>query len=335
MAPSSSPTTDPRPRPLSTSSWTALLVVLCLLFTPSCGPKKQPPKDPFFEQWEQRAEMYRGHTPDKTMDESTIDQTIVQDLEEVAESRTTPQKQLPTTPVTIKVGNVPAKVVIETLASQAGVNVFGSANVEGTISLDIRNVPWDEVFKAILAERGCAWEWQGSILRILTLKDIEREAALTKVMLGQQEQKTQLKQYQEIITKIVKVQFANIDDIQKTLAAAIGGKNRIAQALNVRETQVAATPYQDSEGGKTVIRTDRGNIITDKHTNSLILQATQEDIDLMLKLIAKLDRPTDQIQIKAYIVETTQQEGRNLGIQWGGPSAPSPGSRAVRPTAST
>jgi type IV pilus assembly protein PilQ len=42
------------------------------------------------------------------------------------------------------------------------------------------------------------------------------------------------------------------------------------------------------------------------------------DLEKMLPIIEKLDKPTPQVLIKANIVETTKEVARNLGIMWGG-----------------
>jgi type IV pilus secretin PilQ/predicted competence protein len=62
----------------------------------------------------------------------------------------------------------------------------------------------------------------------------------------------------------------------------------------------------------------RGWIGADPETNSLIITASKSDLDKIMDMIAKTDIPTDQILIKANIVETTKSTARNLGIQWGG-----------------
>jgi type IV pilus assembly protein PilQ len=58
--------------------------------------------------------------------------------------------------------------------------------------------------------------------------------------------------------------------------------------------------------------------MVDQHTNSMIIQATRDDLKRMIPMIEKLDKPAAQILIKANIVEATKSTARNLGVQWGG-----------------
>jgi type IV pilus assembly protein PilQ len=58
--------------------------------------------------------------------------------------------------------------------------------------------------------------------------------------------------------------------------------------------------------------------MVDGHTNTLIVQALEDDIKNMLPLVAELDLPTPQILIEAHIVEANSTTARELGVQWGG-----------------
>ncbi len=50
----------------------------------------------------------------------------------------------------------------------------------------------------------------------------------------------------------------------------------------------------------------------------LIDQAIKSDMDNILAIIKRLDRPTPQVLIEAYIVEANKDVARELGVQWGG-----------------
>ena len=52
-------------------------------------------------------------------------------------------------------------------------------------------------------------------------------------------------------------------------------------------------------------------------------------MDVILDMIVKTDIPTDQVLIKANIVETTKTMARTVGIQWGGVLGRSVGSQSM------
>ena len=70
-----------------------------------------------------------------------------------------------------------------------------------------------------------------------------------------------------------------------------------------------------------------GSILVDEHSNSLIVQALKPDMDNILAIIKRLDRPTPQVLIEAYIVEANKDVARELGVQWGGIYAGKSGDR--------
>src|SRR5262249_11472421 len=55
----------------------------------------------------------------------------------------------------------------------------------------------------------------------------------------------------------------------------------------------------------------------DERTNTIILTDTQRQLENVLALIERLDRPTPQVMIEARIVESSRDFTRELGIQLG------------------
>ncbi|MFP5257592.1 MAG: type II and III secretion system protein, partial [Acidobacteriota bacterium] len=58
--------------------------------------------------------------------------------------------------------------------------------------------------------------------------------------------------------------------------------------------------------------------VPDQHSNSIIIQGPPSDAERLVALIEELDKPRPQVKLKAYIVQTDQETGRQLGVQWGG-----------------
>ncbi|HEU5394597.1 MAG TPA: type IV pilus secretin PilQ, partial [Candidatus Methylomirabilis sp.] len=76
----------------------------------------------------------------------------------------------------------------------------------------------------------------------------------------------------------------------------------------------------------------RGSISVDERTAALIIEDTEETIQKMRELLARLDVPTPQVMIEARLVEIAADHSRELGIEWGGrynPGTPSGGGEAI------
>jgi type IV pilus assembly protein PilQ len=77
-------------------------------------------------------------------------------------------------------------------------------------------------------------------------------------------------------------------------------------------------------GGGASLVSQRGTVVVDSRTNTLIIKELPDYIDTVLAVIETLDVPEPQVMIEARIIETTKRFNRTLGIQWGfdGVSAP-------------
>ncbi len=68
------------------------------------------------------------------------------------------------------------------------------------------------------------------------------------------------------------------------------------------------------------ILSDRGSLVTDPRTNSVIIKDLPSRFKFFEEVIAKLDRPTSQVMIEAEILETSVDALNNLGVKWGNSS---------------
>ena len=251
----------------------------------SCSQKKdlKDVKDPFYEQWRVRAEEAKGHSPvgPPPLDEAPFEITS----KEVAE-QAVPEvvRKLPTRKISLKMQSIDVAVLLRALAKAAEQNIILNEKVVGKINVAIHQAPWDQVFMGILKTHGLSYAWEGDIIRIMTAEDLEAD-------IRRKASVRDLKLIQAPHTRIVTVKFMEADKLKANLEKFVS---------------------VDKSGKQT------GSILVDEHSNSLIVQALKSDMDNILAVIERLDRPTPQILIEAYIVEANKDVARELGIQWGG-----------------
>ncbi|MEJ2169880.1 MAG: type IV pilus secretin PilQ [Desulfobacterales bacterium] len=251
-------------------------------------------KDPFFEQWRVKAEESKGHSEVKSppADEGPFEITTKETAEKVEPEVTKP---LPTRKISLKMNSIDVSVLLRALAKAADQNIILNEKVTGKININIHQAPWDEVFLGILRTTGLNYSWEGDILRIMTAEDLEADIR-TRV------RSRELKLAQPPLTRIVPVKFMEPNKL----------KDNLEKFVTV-----------DGNGQQT------GSILVDEHSNALIIQAIKSDMDNILAVIERLDRPTPQVLIEAYIVEANKDVARELGIQWGGVYAGKSGSKHV------
>jgi len=251
-------------------------------------------QDPFYEEWRVKAEEAKGTSPVKPppIDEKPFEIASQDEKEEVKPEI---PKPLPTRKISLKMNDIDVAVLLRALARAADQNIILNEKVSGKVNINIHQAPWDQVFNGILRTHGLSYAWEGDIIRIMTAEDMDAD-------LRTKTREQALRLTQTPLTRIVAVKFSEANKLKENLERFV---------------------TVDRGGKKT------GSILVDDHTNSLIIQAIGSDMDRILAVIKKLDRPTPQVLIEAIIVEANKDVARELGIQWGGVYSGKSGSKNV------
>jgi len=250
-----------------------------------CAGESPMKKDPFFEKWQTMEQTSKGHSPvakSRTLDVQDIISKSGNARNE--EKPVTAVRRLPTKEVSLKMRQADVKAVLRALALASGLNILIKNEVKGDVSVEFKAVPWDQAFKSILRNQGLTYEWEGNIIRVMSMEDQERD-------LKRRSNEVSGRSMEQLMTIVVPIEYGKPKDISDNLKDFL-------------------TKDKD---GKPI-----GSIKVDEHSNSLIISAIRQDLDQMMTIIEKIDKPTYQILIKANIVEATKDTARNLGIQWGG-----------------
>lgn len=186
------------------------------------------------------------------------------------------------------------KSVLRLLAEQGNVSIVSGDDVKGTLTLNIKDVPWEQALATILDLKGLAQKREGNVITTMTLEKMKKDDADRQAAL-EAKRKAELERAQPapepLITRVVSIDYNDAKKLSE----------------NIRDF------LTKDKDGKPV-----GSVKVDEHSNSLIIQTTRQEMTRLFPLIERIDKPTSQILIKANIVETTKDTARNLGIQWGG-----------------
>ena len=271
-------------------------LLLMAVWMGGCSQKKglKDVQDPFYEQWRVKAEEAKGTSP---VEPPPIDEKPFEIASQEEEEEVKPEapKPLPTRKISLKMNDIDVAVLLRALARAADQNIILNEKVSGKVNINIHQAPWDQVFNGILRTHGLSYAWEGDIIRIMTAEDMDAD-------LRTKTREQALRLTQTPLTRIVTVKFSEANKL----------KSNLDKFVTV-----------DRGGKKT------GSILVDEHTNSLIIQAIRSDMDRILAVVKKLDRPTPQVLIEAIIVEANKDVARELGIQWGGIYAGKSGSKDV------
>ncbi len=258
------------------------ICILFILLAGGCaaGRTGAKPSFPDIQKWERLARTSKGHSPSPIEKNAGIPSAGSSG----AAGAGFQVRPLPTQKVSLKMRDADVRSILRALAESTGVNLLVPDDVKGTTSIDFTKVPWDQAFLSLLKSYGLSYAWQGGILRVLTLGDMEQSLKAEAVQ-------RKMEQESPLSTVVVPINYADAKGLRDNLQKLL------------------------SDTGK---KADMGSVLVDNYSNSLIIHATPDDLKKMLSVIKSIDRPMGQILIRANIIETTREEARNLGIQWGG-----------------
>jgi len=167
-----------------------------------------------------------------------------------------------------------------------GCNIVVSQKVNEKITIKLKGVPWGRALEAILRTYGLDKRVDGNVMRIASTSDLAKEESALAKAKESEEKAGNLK------TEFYPINYAKVKDVEKSI-----------------------------KGAK--ILTKRGSISIDERTSTLIIKDVEDNHRKYAMLIARLDRPEQQVSINARIVEVNTNFVKDLGIQWGGDIRPS------------
>ena len=185
--------------------------------------------------------------------------------------------------------NIEVRAVLQLLADFNGMNLVTSDTVTGNLTLRLKNVPWDQALDIILKTKGLAMRQNGNVMLIAPAAEI---AAREKQEL---EAKKQLVELQPLYSEIIEINFAKADELAAILTSTQG----------------------DSVDGKGGFLSERGSVVVDARTNSLLLRDTADQLVAIQKLIEQLDIPVRQVLIESRIVIANNDFSKELGVRFG------------------
>jgi len=179
-------------------------------------------------------------------------------------------------------------------------NIIWDPAIKGrTVSMTLKDVPWDEALDLILDSNDLAKRYRGDNIIWITTKDKmdkfladeeaeakRRQQNIEEDKRKQDDEKTKIQEEEPLITEYLPVDFAKADEIKSHIILSDAGKKRGA------------------------------NISIDTRTNTIIMTDIATSVETAKKTVKQFDTPVKQIMIEARIVDATNQFSRDLGIKW-------------------
>ena len=193
----------------------------------------------------------------------------------------TQEQQFTGEPISLSLKDADIRDVLKTFSALTQLNIIVDPGVSGSVTVELRDVPWDQALDLILRINNLDYVLENNVLRVATNQKLANE-------------------------KAAKVQLEEQRELAKPL------KTVLKPLSYAKASYVAALLAGDN-----YLLSDRGSVTTDERTNTLIIRDVVDRVEGALRLIDSLDQPTPQVVIEGRIVETTRDFSRELGISWG------------------
>jgi type IV pilus assembly protein PilQ len=181
-------------------------------------------------------------------------------------------------PISVNLKDVDLKDFFRLIHEISGLNVVLDPGVRGNVTLVLDDVPWDQALDIVLQNNSLDRQLQGNVLRIASTDTIRKEAEAKRAQIEAQ-----------------------------TLALDKQTVTRILSYARAKEMVTTVKRFLSQ----------RGEVMADDRTNALIIQDVPTTIPAIDRLLAQLDRKTQEVEIEARVVAANRTFARDLGMQLG------------------
>lgn len=182
--------------------------------------------------------------------------------------------------------NIEVRALLQVIADFTGLNVVASDSVTGSLTLRLKDVPWDQALDIVMQARGLDMRKNGNVLWIAP-----KDELLTKERL-ELEQRAQIAELEPLVTETFQLNYQKADAFRQVFGL-------------------------DGQAARGSILSRRGSASAEPRTNKLFVTDTPTRLDEVRKLIQLTDIATRQVMIEARIVEADDKFSKNLGVKLG------------------
>ena len=186
--------------------------------------------------------------------------------------------------LTLNFQDIETRAVLQLLADASGQNIVVSDSVQGSVTLRLQNVPWDQALDIVLRTKGLDKRRNDNVIIVAPTDEL---AAREKAELAARQDVSELA---PLRTEYLQVNYAKATDLAGLIKSS------------------------GQSGG---LLSKRGAVSVDERTNTLLLQDTADRLDDIRRLVGTLDIPIRQVQIEARIVIVSDDFSRELGVRAG------------------
>jgi type IV pilus assembly protein PilQ len=195
--------------------------------------------------------------------------------------------------------NVEVRAVLQVIADFTGLNIITSDTVTGSLTLRLKDIPWDQALDIIMQTKGLDMRKNGNVVLIAP----REELALKEKQ--QLESNLQISALEPLILESFQLSYIKAQDLANIIST------------NQQQQFGAGAGQTRTTGGQGSILSQRGVAFVDPRTNILFVSDTAARLEEVRKIIRQLDIPIRQVTIESRIVIADDKFSRQLGVRLG------------------
>ena len=195
--------------------------------------------------------------------------------------------------------NVEVRAVLQVIADFTGLNIITSDTVTGSLTLRLKDIPWDQALDIIMQTKGLDMRKNGNVVLIAPREELalkERQQLETQL---------QISQLEPLVFESFQLNYIKASDLEKIIST------------NQQQRFGAGAGQTRTTGGQGSILSDRGVALVDPRTNILFVSDTAARLEEVRKIIRQIDTPNRQVIIEARIVIASDKFSKQLGVRFG------------------
>ncbi len=178
--------------------------------------------------------------------------------------------------------NIEVRAVLQVIADFTGLNIVTSDTVTGSLTLRLKDVPWDQAMDIITQSKGLAVRKTGNVILVAPAEEL---ATKEKQALDATQQ---IENLETLRTEVFTLKYMKAVDLVKIIT--------------------------DS---KQKILSKRGSAVSDERTNNVFVQDTPKYLEQVQAIINKTDVAVRQVMIESRLVIADDKYSKSLGARFG------------------
>lgn len=176
--------------------------------------------------------------------------------------------------------NVEVRRLLQVIGEFTGMNIVVSDSVSGSITLILKDVPWDQALDIILKQKDLDMRKNGNVILVAPREEFAAKEKLAY------EARAQLDDLEPLVTETFTMNYVKGEELRKLM-------------IDPKQSMLSK----------------RGSVLLDSRSNIMIIKDTQKRIEDIRTMLAQIDIPLRQVMIEARIVEAGDSFAKNLGIR--------------------